>query len=142
MKSSAKAPYRSVLDTVLIIIGVLGPLTTFVIAISSIDDNLKLAALSAIAVFSSAVCLWLFFASRKDAASLGTKFFDDDKISDELNAILSEPDDELPPNALSDPLTGLANERAFEMVAEHQLAECHRSRADRKNGFCRTNRRR
>jgi len=34
-------------------------------------------------------------------------------------------------NALTDPLTNLPNERAFQMVLENQLAESHRSRDDR-----------
>lgn len=98
-------------------VGFLAPVATFMLAVSSLDESVKLLGLGLVAVFSLFVCLYSFAGMRRTAVSDGHQTpFDPAAKTD---APLRDPE-------------GLANDKAFYMFLESQLAECQRSRGGRR----------
>lgn len=109
----------------LALFGMVAPVVTFGVAISGLASQTKTVLLAAIAAAYGSAFLYAYSKS-KAAQVLET-------ANSGLDADGSFPDAENEPLAetITDPVTGLANERAMMLVLEYQLAECRRERDER-----------
>jgi diguanylate cyclase (GGDEF)-like protein len=109
----------------LALFGMVAPVVTFGVAISGLETQTKTVMLAAIAAaYTSA----FVYAYSKSKAKRGLETVRSgvgvvDSFSDNENEPLAE--------TITDPVTGLPNERAMMLVLEYQLAECQRERDER-----------
>lgn len=110
-----RAAYRMVA-----VIGIASPLITYLIATSPFSYAGKIAGVVAVSVCSAALSVFYISQQNKKGSN------DDGSASNgayRLDAVSDEPALSM---SLTDPVTGLPNERALEIVLENQLAESRR----------------
>lgn len=130
---SSRDGARSVAYPLIAAIGVASPLVTYLIATSPLGYTAKIASVIAVSVCSAA--LSIYYVSRHGRVEASAVKYDAGFFEGVTAVPVSETSDAELSKSLTDPITGLPNERALEIVLENQLTESRLNDGERPLGL-------
>jgi len=128
MSSKENTLPKDRLGRLYLFIGVFGcfaPICTFLLAISNFSEPIKLTGVGFVAAFSLLVCAHSYVNLRRTNGAGRIQIGESETVGQDSAAITMNFD------PYTDPITDLPNERALNIVLEHQLAECQRTGGER-----------